>query len=225
MWKGGVDKFVTLRPPGPIVPVVVKTAAGEPRAAQSHNRDRAAQRSRTSRTLQPTRDHRATSRLDHPRTHKQTLPSKLVVSHPFGVALEVIRLQQLMRQLGVLSFEASQRRHQRRCAPRRLLLQPPRPTAARFSPAETRRQPPQVFAGVIQVDDLDRPGKYSCERFQIHEAPLSSDDLLARPATAALAGPRSRFAGRKRQRLGSRRCSWLSPRRGGPVRCRHSLFE
>ncbi len=96
-----------------------------------------------------------------------------------------------MLQLQIVACGPSQRRDELLDAPRvELFLQPPLPTAATLLLLEKqlRRQIPQMFASVIQVNDLDGTWKVLLRKIPDPGRAVAEDDFAARPAPSPSPG-------------------------------------
>src|SRR5207302_314146 len=166
------------------LPIVLKTAI-EMRAAQCQDRVGSPDGPEHSRLFEARADDGLASSFDHPRANKQVLAAKLGITHPLGISLEVISLgANLLGQWGITGGDGPQRTHQFFDFPliQQALLVDLHPSFLLdfLLGIELARHRPQMLASMVEVDNLNGPGKVFGDQIPYPFRAVPDDHLLFR---------------------------------------------
>src|SRR6516225_1976689 len=158
-----------------LFPIVLKPAI-EMRAAQSQDRVGSPDGPEHSRLFETRADDRLAASFDHPRANKKVLATKPGIAHPLSISFEVIGLgTNLLGHLGIAGVDGSQHAHQFFDFPfvQQALLVDLHPSFLLhfFLGIQLARHRPQMLPSMVEINNLNGPGKCSATRFHIHSAP------------------------------------------------------
>src|SRR5438132_284515 len=201
------------------------------RAAQRQDRVGAPHGPEHSRLFETRADHRLAASFDYTRAHKQVLAAKCGIPHPLCIPLEVVCLgANLLGHGGIAGVDGPQRAHQFFDFPlvQQTLLVDLHPSFLLDFPLgiELARHCPQMLASMVEVDNLNGPGKVFGDQIPYPFAHTGWESASRRgrvDPTAGLSGSLLARAGRYRLRWPRRyapRIWWSPPNRPGAASAR-----